>query len=82
MRTAIVSLLDLAVALTVFFDAKHLGIRYGGRAGTEPRLGAVGWALGCLIMPPFYLPAYVIRRIRYLREIAREGSTRGVYETR
>lgn len=65
MRTAVLSVVDLIVAIAVFFDAKRLGICYGGRSGDEPRLGAVGWALGSLIMPVFYLPAYAVRRRRY-----------------
>jgi hypothetical protein len=56
------ALADPILATIVYLDARRLGIRYGEPASQGAGLGAVGWALGTLIAPIVYLPAYLLRR--------------------
>lgn len=60
----ILLLANPVLAALVYVDAKRLGMIYGEPSGAAPRLGAAGWALGTLLVPLIYVPAYAIRRHR------------------
>jgi hypothetical protein len=51
----LVTAMACLIALAVFLDARRIGMAYGWGPGGKGRLGAGGWALGCLIMPFLFL---------------------------
>jgi len=57
-------LMVAAIAAVIFVDAYRLGIRFGGEARSGSQLGAAGWALGTLVFPVLFVPAYLWRRRR------------------
>jgi len=54
------------MAVAVWWDAHHLGIRYGGPSGRDSSLGAPGWALMTSFCWPIVVPLYLVRRRRWL----------------
>lgn len=61
-----VAAVDLIVAVIVWWDAHRLGMTFGGPSGRDGSLGAPGWALLTALIAPLAVPAYLLRRRRWL----------------